>query len=94
MIFQLKWLFKIRTDDIDLPSNRRWMKEDMNCSNCLHTEMNQMHLLNCKYLLGKSELVTYIPDYSDIYNGTLEEMVYTSRIIRDNFKKLNTKRTM
>ena len=53
-----------------------------------------MHLLNCKYLLGKSELGSYIPDYSDIYNSTLEEMVYTGEIIKDNFKKLNTKRTM
>ena len=93
-IEERKWLFKIRTDHIDLPSNRRWMKEAMNCSNCLHTEINQRHLLNCKYLLGKSKLVTYIEDFSVIYNGTLEEMVYRSRVIRDNFMKLNTKGTM
>ena len=45
-----------------------------------------------KYLLWKSELITYIP-YYEIYNGTVEEMVYTSRILRDNFKRLNTKTT-
>ena len=81
-----KWIFKIRTEDIYLPTNRRWMKEDLNCYNCINLEMNQSHLLNSKYLLGTCEIVTYVPDYNDIYNGTIEEMLYTCRILKENYK--------
>ena len=85
-----KWLFKCRTEDIDLSSNRRWMKEDMKCSNCKNIEMDQRHLLECTFLLGKNKIVTYIPEYNDIYQGNIEEMVYTSRILRENLKRMKT----
>ena len=66
------------------------MKEDMKCLKCKNIEMDQRHLLECKFLLGKNEIVTYIPEYNDIYQGNIEEMVYTSRILRENLKRMKT----
>ena len=68
-------------EDRDLPTNRRWMKEDTKCFKCIHAEMDQRHLLNCKYICGKCEIVTYIPDYDDIHNGIIEQMLYIARNI-------------
>ena len=62
----------------------------MKCSNCDNIEMDQRHLLECTFLLGKNEIVTYIPEYNDIYQGNIEEMVYTSRILMENLKKMKT----
>ena len=36
-------------------------------------------------------MVSYIPMYEDIYDGNVEEILYTSRILRENFKRMNTK---
>ena len=57
------------------------MKEDTKCFKCIHAEMDQRHLLNCKYICGKCEIVTYIPDYDDIHNGIIEQMLYIARNI-------------
>ena len=40
--------------------------------------MDQKHLLSCKYLLGKNEIVTYIPDYQDLFLEDIDEQVYTT----------------
>ena len=93
-IDEKKWIFKTRTEDIDLHTNIRWMKDDTKFFKFIHLEMDQRHLLNCIYLFGKCEIVIYIPDYDDIHNGTIEEMLYIARIIKDNFKTFNTLRTM
>ena len=58
------------------------------CRNCISTEMNQKHLLQCKYLLGKSETVTHIPEYNDIYKEDIQAQVYTSRILKENYTRL------
>ena len=47
--------------------------------------MTQQHLLSCNYLLGKCEIVTYIPEYMDIYKEDIEGQVYTSRVIKKNY---------
>ena len=50
----------------------------------------QSHLLSCPVLLGKNEILTYIPQYSELYSEKLAEKVYVSRIIRENLKIRNT----
>ena len=50
-IDEKKWLFKCRTEDNDLESNKRWLKEDMTCSQCKNIDMDQRHLLECIFLL-------------------------------------------
>ena len=48
--------------------------------------MNQRHLLNCQYLLGKSEIISYIPDYNDLFNEDIQEQLYISRVLKDNYR--------
>ena len=85
-----KWLFKCRVEDIDIPSNNRWKKEDTFCTNCLTSEMNQCHLLNCKHLLGRNVMAEEIPIYEDIYQEDIFKQLTVSRILQQNFTKLKT----
>ena len=49
--------------------------------------MNQEHLLHGKYLIGKCEIVTYIPEYKDIYKEDIEGKFYTSKILKETRMK-------
>ena len=93
-IYEKKWLYKCRIEDIDLEANRRWNNGDIQCKNCLNTEMNQRHLLYCKYLLGKSEIVSYIPEYDDLFKEDIKEQLYISRLLKQNHTTLNAQTTM
>ena len=87
-IDEKKWLFKCRVDDIDLKSNRRWQYEDISCSSCnSNSEDNQEHLLICKTLLGKSQILTYIPSYSELFCEDVEAQVYVARLLQDNYSR-------
>ena len=48
--------------------------------------MNQKHLFECNFLMGKKEILTYIPKYEDIFVGEIEEQIYSSRILKENFR--------
>ena len=50
------------------------------CNFCILTEIDQEHLLTCKYLVGKNKIVTCLPDYKDLFLKDIDEQVYTSRI--------------
>ena len=50
--------------------------------------MDQKHLLSCKYLLGKNEIVTHIPDYQDLFLEDIDAQVYTSRILKENYTRM------
>ena len=50
--------------------------------------MNQEHLLSCKYLIGKNEIVSYIPDYEDLFLEDIDAQVYTSRIMKENYIRM------
>ena len=50
--------------------------------------MTPRHLLECKFLLGKSEIVTDIPEYDDVYSENIEDMVYIGRILKDNLMRM------
>ena len=88
-----KWIFKCRTDDIDLQGNFQWKYSSNLCISCDESciEDNE-HLLTCKKLLGKNEIISYIPEYKELFENNLDEMIYVSRILRENFK--NRKRFM
>ena len=92
-INEKKWMFNCRVDDIDVKGNRRWKYENISCISCKKDiDETQVHLLECEYLVGKSELITYIPQYCELYNGSLEEQLYVSRLLKDNFRRRNTLR--
>ena len=50
--------------------------------------MNQRHLLECKYLLGKNKIVSYITDYENLFQGDVEEQAYISMLLTENLFKL------
>ena len=84
-ILEQKWVFKCRTDDIDIKGNNRWKYEDISCVSCqLHPE-TQKHLIECHTLLGKNEKMTYIPTYADIFKNDVNEQSYIARIMKENF---------
>ena len=82
-----KWLFKCRTDDIDIKGNFQWKHETHSCISCkLKIFENNDHLLNCQKLIGNNEIISYIPSYLELFGNELDEQVYVSRILRENFK--------
>ena len=62
--------------------------------NCPNTVLDQRHLLECKYLTGKSEIISYIPTYEDLFRGDIEDQIYISRISRQNLSTMKAQRTM
>ena len=52
-----KWMFKCRTNDIDLKANFRWKHEEHTCISCKKNinETNEHHLL-CENLIGKKRI--------------------------------------
>ena len=57
------------------------------CYSCKVKEWNQSHLLYCSALLGSNQLVTYIPNYEDIFNDEdTEELNIISQLMMANLK--------
>ena len=56
-----------------MSSDRKWSNENDPCLHCPEKYLDQNHLLNCQYLLGKNEILSNIPGSKDIFNGSLEE---------------------
>ena len=84
-IEEQKWLLKCRVEDIDVKANRRWQHEDISCLSCnTNSDKTQINILQCKSLLEKSEILTYISSYSEHFNGDIQEQVYVSRLLKDN----------
>ena len=75
--------FKIKT-------HFKHMYQDTICEGCWKEESTTKHTLECPPLLGNNQLVTYIPDYIDIYKNDVEEQAYVVRILKDNLRRLPT----
>ena len=82
-IFQLrtKMCFKIKT-------HFRNMFENTVCEGCNIEESTTSHTLACKSLIGGNELVTFLPNYDDLYGEDEDELVYLARVIKDNISRL------
>ena len=91
-IEETKWLLKSRLEDIDIA--RKWNNESILCGNCQTIEFNQRHLFECQFLIGKNEIVTYIPKYEDLFIGDIEEQIYASRIFKENYSIMKAFSTM
>ena len=86
-IEERKHLFKCRVDDLNVKGNQRWKHQDISCLSCKKQEdETQCHLLFCKDLIGKNSLVTYIPDYKELYYGDINEQIYVSRLLKENLR--------
>ena len=84
-----KTIFQLRTKmHWKIKTNFRKMHQDSICDGCRMEESNLKHTLNCPVLIGRNELVTYIPDCEDIYGENEDEQVYICRIFKDNLRRL------
>ena len=93
-IDEKKWLLKCKIEDIDISENAIWNKGDQICENCPNEVFTQKHLLECNFLQGKNEILTYIPDYNDLFKGDIEEQIYISRLLKENYDRRKSKKTM
>ena len=90
-----KWIFQCRVEDINVKGNRKWQNEDIECLSCnLNFDETQSHILSCKALLEKSQIITYIPTYSELFGNNLEEITYVSRVLHDNHRRRVAERPM
>ena len=63
-------------------------KPNFLCNSCKLHECNQSHLLYCSSLLGSNQLISYIPDYKDIFNDNdTEEQYFIANIMKQNLRK-------
>ena len=93
-IDEKKWLLKCRIEDIDISENGNWNNGTIICKYCHNEAFTQRHLLDCKYLQGKNEILSYIPDYNDLFNGDMKEQIYISRLLKENFNRFKSNKTM
>ena len=62
-------------------------KPNLICDSCKLSECDQKHLLECSELIGKNEIVSYIPDYKDIFNDNdIHEQQYIANLMMENLK--------
>ena len=88
-IEEKKWLLKCRVEDIPVKANRRWQFKNIICSSCdTNSEETQSHILECKTLIGPSEIGTYIPNYRELFENDVEAQAYVSRLIKDNHGRI------
>lgn len=63
-------------------------KPNFVCKSCNLVECNQSHLLYCSKLIGSNSLVSYIPEYQDIFNDDdPKEQCYIASLMMENLQK-------
>ena len=73
--------FKIKT-------HFRNLNENTLCNGCRIQESTTQHTLEYKSIIGRNEILSYIPNYLDLFGIDEDEQVYLARIIRENLKRL------
>ena len=63
-------------------------KHNFMCNTCMVKICNQSHLLYCEALIGSNQLVTYIPNYEDIFDDDkTEEQYFIATLMMANLKQ-------
>ena len=84
-----KFIFQLRSQMVyKIKTHFRKMYENTICEGCKVDESTAKHTLQCSNLIGKNELVTYLPQYDDIYGEDEREQAYIARILKDNIGRL------
>ena len=84
-----KLILQLRTKmNFKVKSHFKRMHTDTICDGCRKVESTTRHSLECPVLLGKNEIITYLPQYGDLYGNDENEQVYIARIFRDNMRRL------
>ena len=67
---------------------KEYYKPNLYCNSCNNSECDQKHLLECPELLGKNEILSYIPNYHDIFNDEdIKEQEYIAILMIENLKR-------
>ena len=70
------FLAKLQTSMVkEVKCNFKTMHNTLICQSCLKHEYTQEHLLSCEKLIGSNELLIYIPQYYEIWEGSFEEKI-------------------
>ena len=84
-----KFIFQMRTKmSFRIKTHFRNMHQNVFCGGCNLEESTTKHTLECITLLGRNELVTYLPCIEDLYGDDEDEQVYIARILKDNIRRL------
>ena len=87
--YERKLIFQFRTNmSFSIKSHFRNMHDNVICEGCNVEESTTKHTLHCNSLLGRNEMVTYIPDILDLYGLDEYEQVYIARLLQDNIGRL------
>ena len=66
---------------------KKHYEPNLKYNSCNLSKCDQKHLLKCPKLIGKNELVSYIPNYIDIFNDNdITEQVYIANLIIENLR--------
>ena len=82
---EARFLFSLRCRMVDVRTNFEGKYSDRLCPLCAEDDDHQHHLLVCELLNQAGTIVEKIPVYKNIFEGTLEEKIYTSRIIEAKY---------
>ena len=62
-------------------------KDNILCNTCKISDCTNSHLLSCFKLIGGNQLVTYIPNYEDIFINNTKEQAYIASLMFDNLRR-------
>ena len=62
-------------------------KDNILCNACKISECTNSHLLSCQRLIGGNELLTYIPNYEDIFINNTKEQAYIASLMFENLRR-------
>ena len=82
---EARFLFNLRCRMVDVRTNFEGRYSDRLCPLCAEDDDHQPHLLVCEVLDQAGSIVQNIPVYKNIFEGTLEEKISTSRIIEAKY---------
>ena len=90
LIETAKFIAKVQANMVETIKIKfqRNFKPNFLCDLCKMRECNQANLLYGTKLIGSSELITYIPEYENMFDDNdPEEQLYVANILIDNFKR-------
>ena len=82
---EAKFLFNTRCRMLEVGANFGSQDDDKLCPLCAEDQDSQQHLLKCEVLLTAGTLVDQVPVYENLFEGTLEEKIFTARIIKEKY---------
>ena len=76
-----QFLFQFRTCGIEAKANKTWRYDQLFCVSCQDQSKIEKgrHILECNILCDQNDLITFLPEYNNLYSTEVQEQIYTSR---------------